>query len=242
MSGGNRRSNGPDEYKEKTWTKANSDASTKPSNKLTHASSVDGNETTSNKRISLALLKQQKRAELNKQQHQQQQLSEKNTIDRLQRREMAASPNGANKGSMVMFTKPKDINAIILESRRTGQLNLSDFDLEEGKRCLIFGRIVLTECQLCYMVLKTKVPNRVWRMDLDKANLKSSDLLSMDEDTDADFKWWDQIDLSKLIVATNRIRAIPKEVGLLSALVTLDVFKKNQVFYTYRYPFTKMIN
>lgn len=38
-----------------------------------------------------------------------------------------------------------------------------------------------------------------------------------------DFKWWDQANLTKLILASNRIKLLPKIVQQLSSLVILDV-------------------
>ena len=45
----------------------------------------------------------------------------------------------------------------------------------------------------------------------------------MSNDNDSDYKWWDQIDLVKLIAASNRIKFIPKDIKYLNTLVTLDV-------------------
>lgn len=39
----------------------------------------------------------------------------------------------------------------------------------------------------------------------------------------SDDKWWDQVDLVKLILADNHIKEIPNDVGLLTALTLLDV-------------------
>ena len=41
-----------------------------------------------------------------------------------------------------------------------------------------------------------------------------------------DFKWWDQANLTKLILASNRIKLLPKIVQQLSSLVILDVKMK----------------
>ena len=42
-----------------------------------------------------------------------------------------------------------------------------------------------------------------------------------------DFKWWDQVNLTKLILAANRIKLLPKIVQQLSSLVILDVKKRS---------------
>ena len=40
-----------------------------------------------------------------------------------------------------------------------------------------------------------------------------------------DERWWDQVDLTKLILAANQIKEIPDDVRLLTALAILDVSK-----------------
>lgn len=40
---------------------------------------------------------------------------------------------------------------------------------------------------------------------------------------EGDEKWWDQVDLTKLILAVNQIKQIPDDVRLLPALTVLDV-------------------
>jgi len=68
------------------------------------------------------------------------------------------------------------------------------------------------------------VPLAVWRFNIDKGNLNAdeSDALSM-ERNDEELKWWDHIDLTKLILASNKIQLITKEIKYLNSLVNLDV-------------------
>jgi Leucine-rich repeat (LRR) protein len=67
-----------------------------------------------------------------------------------------------------------------------------------------------------------KVSNRIWSMNVDKAD-KSNDTSLVDDDC----KWWDHVNLTKLILASNKITNIPKEAALLDSLVTLDVNTPN---------------
>jgi hypothetical protein len=43
-------------------------------------------------------------------------------------------------------------------------------------------------------------------------------------DNQEDFKWWEQTELQKLILASNKIKIIPKEIQNLQTLITFDVF------------------
>ena len=36
-------------------------------------------------------------------------------------------------------------------------------------------------------------------------------------------KWWDAVELTKLILASNKIKSVPKDIKCLSLLTTLDV-------------------
>ena len=40
---------------------------------------------------------------------------------------------------------------------------------------------------------------------------------------DNDFRWWDQVEIQKLILASNKIKIVPKDIKALTALTTLDV-------------------
>ena len=44
-----------------------------------------------------------------------------------------------------------------------------------------------------------------------------------EEEGENEFKWWDQVDLTKLILAANKIKLVPSDIKALSTLVTLDV-------------------
>lgn len=62
------------------------------------------------------------------------------------------------------------------------------------------------------------VPEKVWRVNLDAA-AESRESSSFDTDE----RWWDQVELSKLILASNKLQTISESVKLLTALNTLDV-------------------
>jgi len=62
------------------------------------------------------------------------------------------------------------------------------------------------------------VPQKVWRINLDAAAESRGDA-----DFDNDERWWDQVELTKLILASNKIQDLSEDVKLLSALQSLDV-------------------
>jgi len=88
---------------------------------------------------------------------------------------------------------------MIKQARKSGQLNLSN-------RGLI------------------AVPEKVWTIgEMTKEELtQSSGGLSLDE-VDTDDKWWDQVDMTKLILACNKISGISDKIEYLGALTVLDV-------------------
>ena len=46
----------------------------------------------------------------------------------------------------------------------------------------------------------------------------------MNEENDDSPRWWDQAELTKLVLASNKISFIPRDIKNLSTLVSLDVF------------------
>ena len=64
------------------------------------------------------------------------------------------------------------------------------------------------------------MPDKVWRVNLDAAT-ESREAGSFDSDE----RWWDQVELNKLILASNKLQTISENVKLLSALNNLDVSK-----------------
>ena len=91
----------------------------------------------------------------------------------------------------------KSIELVLRNARKSGHLNLSDFGL-------------------------TDVPSQIWHLNAQDMSTSSKTAASIDTD-EHDFKWWDQVDLNKLILASNKIQIIPKDVQHLSTLVTFDV-------------------
>ncbi|CAG7816881.1 unnamed protein product [Allacma fusca] len=89
-----------------------------------------------------------------------------------------------------------DLSANVVKSaRKSGSLNLSSRNL-------------------------TTVPPKVWRInDLDE-NEKSSVSVSLDNPSEE--KWWEFVDLQKLILANNSIMEIPSDLGNLISLQTFD--------------------
>lgn len=71
----------------------------------------------------------------------------------------------------------------------------------------------------CLMyLLFVLVPSSVWRINIDTP--EEGKTVSMD---DADNRWWEQVDLTKLILASNALDCLSEDVKFLPALVTLDV-------------------
>jgi len=67
-------------------------------------------------------------------------------------------------------------------------------------------------------LLSVLVPSAVWRINIDTP--EEGKTISMD---DADDRWWEQIDLTKLILASNALDHLAEDIKLLPALVVLDV-------------------
>ncbi|CAH1772444.1 unnamed protein product [Owenia fusiformis] len=88
----------------------------------------------------------------------------------------------------------KGVHPSILKSaRKSGQLNLSNRELGT-------------------------VPDSVWRINIDvPEETKNVTLDNQDE------RWWDQAELTKLILASNKLTELSNDVNLLPALVVLDI-------------------
>ncbi|XP_006820661.1 leucine-rich repeat-containing protein 40-like [Saccoglossus kowalevskii] len=84
-------------------------------------------------------------------------------------------------------------SAMIKQARRSGQLNISNRNL-------------------------TEVPSQVWRINIDVPEEARS--VSLD---DAEDRWWDQVELVKLILASNKLQEISNDINQLSALTVLDI-------------------
>ena len=84
-------------------------------------------------------------------------------------------------------------DAIIKQARKSGQLNLSSRNL-------------------------VTVPSKVWRINVDVPEEGKTASLEATDD-----RWWEQIDLSKLILASNKLTELSSEIQQLPALIVLDV-------------------
>lgn len=73
-------------------------------------------------------------------------------------------------------------------------------------------------CKYYIHVVCSTVPLCVWRINLDTP--EEGKTISMDN---ADDRWWEQVDLTKLILASNAIDRLSNDIQLLPALVVLDV-------------------
>ena len=70
----------------------------------------------------------------------------------------------------------------------------------------------------CYFCFHCLVPSSVWRINIDVPEEARNVSLDNTED-----RWWDQVDLNKLILASNRIKEISDDLRNLPALTVLDV-------------------
>lgn len=62
------------------------------------------------------------------------------------------------------------------------------------------------------------VPEHVWRINLDTPEEAQQNLSFGAAD-----RWWEQTDLTKLILASNKLQSLSEDVQLLPALTMLDV-------------------
>jgi len=62
------------------------------------------------------------------------------------------------------------------------------------------------------------VPQHVWRINLDPPEEARQNLSFGAAD-----RWWEQTDLTKLVLASNKLRGLSEDIGLLPALAVLDV-------------------
>lgn len=89
-------------------------------------------------------------------------------------------------------------DALLSQARKSGQLNLSNRGL-------------------------TEVPDKVWRVNLDvPPEARNVSLDCADGD-----KWWEIVDLTKLILASNKLTEISSEIVQFPALTVLDVSRYN---------------
>lgn len=89
--------------------------------------------------------------------------------------------------------EPAVPQGLIKAARKSGQLNLSGRGLSE-------------------------VPVSVWRINLDTPEEAHSNV-----QFDAADRWWEQTDLLKLFLSSNKLQSLPDDLRLLPALVVLDV-------------------
>ncbi|XP_068095336.1 leucine-rich repeat-containing protein 40 isoform X2 [Hyperolius riggenbachi] len=89
--------------------------------------------------------------------------------------------------------EPSVPQGLIKAARKSGQLNLSARGL-------------------------TEVPASVWRINVDTPEEAHGNV-----QFDGTDRWWEQTDLTKLILASNKLTALSEDIRLLPALVVLDV-------------------
>uniref|UniRef100_A0A6Q2X2A9 Leucine-rich repeat-containing protein 40 n=1 Tax=Esox lucius TaxID=8010 RepID=A0A6Q2X2A9_ESOLU len=110
---------------------------------------------------------------------------------------MSRFKRGAKLDSRAGFRTEKEEPAVpyglLKTARKSGQLNLSGRGLVE-------------------------VPQSVWRLNLDTPEEAKQNL-----SFGADDRWWDQTDLTKLLLSSNKLEVLSEDVNLLPALTVLDV-------------------
>ncbi|KAM6963122.1 leucine-rich repeat-containing protein 40 [Aplochiton taeniatus] len=110
---------------------------------------------------------------------------------------MSRFKRGAKLDTMAGFRTEKTDSGVPLGllkgARKSGQLNLS-------------GRSL------------TEVPLSVWRLNVDPPEESKQSVSFSAED-----RWWDQTDLTKLLLSNNQLTALSEDIRLLPALTTLDL-------------------
>ena len=106
--------------------------------------------------------------------------------------------NESSSSSSSLVTNPKAFETLLKQARISGSLNLSNYHF-------------------------TQLPLKVLRINIDK--FEEEDEKHENKNDDSGFKWWQQIDLQKLIIASNKLKEIPKEIEFLDTLITFDVNK-----------------
>lgn len=108
---------------------------------------------------------------------------------------MQRRPRNPGFGRQATLEKEGDVSeALLRQARKSGQLNLSNRGL-------------------------AKVPDKVWRVNLDVPPEARNVSLDCNEDD----KWWEIVDLTKLILASNKLTEISAEIANFPALAVLDV-------------------
>ena len=74
------------------------------------------------------------------------------------------------------------------------------------------------KCPACVRSL-TAVPEGVWRINIDAPPDQTVDIGR----SDSSEQWWDQVDLTKLILASNQLKELSEDIKYLVALTVLDV-------------------
>lgn len=110
---------------------------------------------------------------------------------------MSRFKRGAHVDSRAGFRQEKEDcpvpYGLLKAARKSGQLNLAGRGL-------------------------TEVPASVWRLNLDTPQEAKQNVSFGAED-----RWWEQTDLTKLLLSSNKLLSIPDDVKLLPALVVLDI-------------------
>jgi hypothetical protein len=109
------------------------------------------------------------------------------------------------KNNLLAINKKKsdentNLKCLIKKSRVSGSLYLNNFNLGE-------------------------IPLSILRINIDKCREDGNDDGDNDEgdNDDEKFKWWQQVDLQKLSLSSNKIKSIPKEIEFLNTLLLFDV-------------------
>lgn len=109
-------------------------------------------------------------------------------------------PPGQRDGGIDVKVSSGVSAAILKQARKSGQLNLSNRML-------------------------TSVPDGVWKINSEPG----FDHTSVDISKSSDEQWWDQVDLTKLILASNQLKELSEDIQCLPALALLDVHSNELV-------------
>lgn len=112
----------------------------------------------------------------------------------------AARSSGFGQPRSGQENSAKQLATLLNQARKSGQLSLVNRELDE-------------------------VPSAVWRINIELP--EEAKVVSLDRGSGEE-GWWEQTDLTKLFLSSNKLRHLSDEVRLLEALTVLDVSVKNK--------------
>ena len=128
-------------------------------------------------------------------------------------------PNPGFMAAAAQKNGPSISESLLRQARKSGQLNLSNRSLEVSPTpASHLSCLIATKHSSPSIPSSQDIPRSVWRINIDPP---SDDVVSFS--AAGDDRWWEQTDLTKLILAGNLLRSLSEDVRCLPALTVLDV-------------------